>query len=152
MALAQRQDLLSEEHFSVDGTLIQAWASHKSFRPKDDTDDQTPSGGTSAGINGRNAEADWRGKPRSNDTHASSTDADARLYRKSKSTAAILCYQGHILMEKRAGLVVGAVVSHADGFGERTAALAMLDTVPGSRPRTLGADGLRHGGLRVRLP
>lgn len=133
MALAERQGLLSEEHFSVDGTLIQAWASHKSFRSKDGSD-KPPAGG------GRNAEADWRGKPRSNETHASTTDPDARLYRKSKHTAAILCYQGHLLMENRSGLVVGAVLSHADGFGERTAALAMLDTVPGSSPKTLGAD------------
>lgn len=134
MALANRQGLLSREHFSVDGTLIQAWASHKSFRPKDGSDDQTPSGG------GRNAQADWKGKPRSNDTHASTTDPDARLYRKSKNTASILCYQGHILMENRSGLVVGAVVSHADGMGERASALAMLDTIPGSGPKTVGAD------------
>ena len=134
MTLADQQGLLSREHFSVDGTLIQAWASHKSFRPKDGSDDQTPSAG------GRNAQADWKGKPRSNDTHASTTDPDSRLYRKSKNTAAILCYQGHILMENRSGLVVGAMVSHADGMGERAAARAMLDTVPGSRPKTLGAD------------
>jgi transposase len=134
MALAERQDLLSKEHFSVDGTLIQAWASHKSFRPNGGSDDQTPPGG------GRNAQADWKGKPRSNDTHTSTTDPDSRLYRKSKNTAAILCYQGHILMENRSGLVVGAVVSHADGMGERAAARAMLDTVPGNGPRTVGAD------------
>jgi transposase len=134
MALADRQGLLSKEHFSVDGTLIQAWASHKSFRPKDGSDDQTPSGG------GRNAQASWAGKPRSNDTHASTTDPDSRLYRKSHNTASVLCYQGHILMENRAGLVVGAVVSHADGMGERHAALAMLNTVPGSAPKTVGAD------------
>lgn len=134
MALADKKGLLSKEHFSVDGTLIQAWASQKSFSPKDGSDDQTPSGG------GRNALADWKGRPRSNDTHASTTDPDSRLYRKSHNTASILCYQGHVLMENRTGLVVGAVVSHADGTGERTAALAMLDTVPGSRPRTVAAD------------
>lgn len=133
MALAERQGLLSEEHFSVDGTLIQAWASHKSFRANDDTNDSPPSAG-------RNAQADWKGKPRSNETHASTTDADARLYRKSKNTAAILCYQGHILMENRSGLIVSAVVSPADGMGERAAARAMLDTLPGRRPKTLGAD------------
>ena len=147
MTLADQQGLLSREHFSVDGTLIQAWASHKSFRPKDGSDDQTPSAG------GRNAQADWKGKPRSNDTHASTTDPDSRLYRKSKNTAAILCYQGHILMENRSGLVVGAVASHADGMGERTSALAMLDTVPGSSPKTVGADkAYGHCRLRVRLP
>ncbi|MEZ5614400.1 MAG: IS5 family transposase [Rhodocyclaceae bacterium] len=133
MALADEKGLLSKEHFSVDGTLIQAWASQKSFRPKDGSDDQTPSGG------GRNAQADWKGRPRSNDTHASTTDPDARLYRKSNNTASILCYQGHALMENRHGLVVGAVVTHADGTGERAAALTMLDTVPGNHA-TVGAD------------
>ena len=134
MALADQRGLLSKEHFSVDGTLIQAWARQKSFRPKDGSDDQTPSG------SGRNAQADWKGKPRSNDTHASTTDSDARLYRKSQNTASILCYQGHVLMENRTGLVVSTVVSHADGTGERTAALAMLDTVPGGHPKGVGAD------------
>ena len=135
LQLADRQGLLSKEHFSVDGTLIQAWASQKSFRPKDGSDDQRPGGG------GRNAQADWKGRPRSNDTHASTTDPDARSYRKSHNTAAILCYQGHALMENRSGLVVSAVVTHADGFGERRAALAMLDTLPaGASQRSLGAD------------
>src|SRR5918911_748492 len=95
MRLADQRKLLSKEHFSVDGTLIQAWASHKSFVPKDDDD---PSAG---GAGGRNQEADWRGKPRSNETHASTTDPDARLFRKSKSQAAILAYEGHVLMENR---------------------------------------------------
>jgi transposase len=134
MRLADAKGLLSKEHFSVDGTLIQAWASHKSFRPKDGSDDQTPSGP------GRNAQADWKGKPRSNDTHQSTTDPDARLFRKSFNTASILCYQGHVLMENRSGLVVSAVVTHATGTGERAAALAMLDTVPGEHAKTVGAD------------
>lgn len=134
MRLADARGLLSKEHFSVDGTLIQAWASQKSFRPKDGGNDQTPTG------TGRNAQADWKGKPRTNDTHKSSTDPDARLFRKSHNTAAILCFQGHALMENRSGLVVGAVVTHADGVGERAAALAMLDTLPGERPRTVAAD------------
>lgn len=134
MTLADKRGLLSKEHFSVDGTLIQAWASQKSFRPKDGSDDQAP------GTGGRNAQADWKGRPRSNDTHESQTDPDARLYRKSNNTASILCYQGHILMENRSGLVVGAMVTHAGGMGERMAALAMLDTVPGSQPKTVGAD------------
>lgn len=134
MGQADREGLLSREHFSVDGTLIQAWASQKSFKPKDGSDDQTPSGP------GRNAQVDWKGKPRANDTHASTTDADARLYRKSHNTAAILCYQGHILMENRTGLVVSAMVTHADGAGERAAALTMLDAVPKGRVSTLGAD------------
>jgi transposase len=136
MSLADERGLLSKEHFSVDGTLIQAWASHKSFVPKDGSNDQRPGGGGG----GRNDQADWKGKPRSNDTHASTTDPDARLFRKSHSTAAVLSYQGHVLMENRSGLVVGAIVTHADGTGERMAALAMLDTVPGTAPKTIGAD------------
>jgi transposase len=136
MQLAARRDLLSREHFSVDGTLIQAWASHKSFVRKDGSDDDSNASGTG----GRNAQADWKGKPRSNDTHASTTDPDARLFRKSHNTAAMLCYQGHVLMENRSGLVVGAVVTHADGYGERRAALAMIDTVPGRHAKTLAAD------------
>lgn len=135
MALAEQRKLLSRDHFSVDGTLIQAWASHKSFKPKD-ADDDGPNGGGA----GRNAQANWHGKPRSNATHASTTDPDARLFRKGQNTAALLAYQGHVLMEHRSGLVVGAVVTHADGYGERAAALAMLDTQPGKHPRTLAAD------------
>jgi transposase len=134
MRLAEAKGLLSKEHFSVDGTLIQAWASHKSFRPKDGSDDQTPSGP------GRNAPADWKGKARTNDTHQSRTDPDARLFRKSPNTASILCYQGHVLMENRSGLVVSAVVTHAEGSGERAAALAMLDALGGSQAKSLGAD------------
>lgn len=133
MQRADAKGLLSKEHFSVDGTLIQAWASHKSFRPKNDGD-QPPS------APGRNADADWKGKRRSNDTHESTTDPDARLYRKSGNTGAVLCYEGHVLMENRSGLVVGALVTHADGRGERTAAIAMLDTVPGTGKKSVGAD------------
>jgi len=135
MTLADKRNLLSKEHFSVDGTLIQAWASHKSFVPKDGGSDNSNGGG-----GGRNAQANWKGKPRSNDTHASTTDPDARLFRKSHNTAAVMAFQGHVLMENRSGLVVGAVVTHADGMGERAAALAMLDTLPGSHPKTIGAD------------
>lgn len=133
MGLAERRGLLSREHFSVDGTLIQAWAGHKSFRPRGGRDDP-PAG------DGRNADTDWRGQRRSNETHQSSTDPDARLFRKSKQSGAILAYQGHILMENRSGLVVGAVVSHADGFAERTSVLRLLDCVPGRHAKTLGTD------------
>ena len=119
----------------VQDTLIKAWASHKSFARKDGGGDDANGGG-----GGRNAQANWKGKPRSNDTHASTTDPDSRLFRKSYNTAAILCYQGHVLMENRSGLVVSAVVAHADGKGERAAALAMLDRLPGRHPKTLGAD------------
>lgn len=135
MTLADKRALLSKDHFSVDGTLIQAWASHKSFVPKDGSRDDANGGG-----GGRNVQADWKGKPRSNDTHASTTDPDARLFRKSHNTAAVMAFQGHVLMENRSGLVVGAVVTHADGRGERAAALAMLDTLPGAHPKTLAAD------------
>jgi transposase len=139
MTLADKRALLSKDHFSVDGTLIQAWASHKSFVPKDGTSDNA-NDDANGGGSGRNAQADWKGKPRSNDTHASTTDPDARLFRKSHSTAAVMAFQGHVLMENRSGLVVGAVVTHADGLGERAAALAMLDTLPGAHPKTLAAD------------
>jgi transposase len=134
MSLADQKGLLSKEHFSVDGTLIQAWASHKSFRPKDGNDDGS---GTPPG---RNVDADWKGRPRSNETHASTTDPDSRLFRKGKKQPALMCYQGHALMENRSGLVVGAVVTHADGFGEREAAMAMMRTLPGSGRKTVGAD------------
>jgi transposase len=137
MTLADKRALLSKEHFSVDGTLIQAWASHKSFVRKDgkrdDANDNTHG-------RGRNAQANWKGQPRSNDTHASTTDADARLFRKSHNTAAVMAFQGHVLMDNRSELVVGAVVTHADGYGERAAALAMLDTLPGKHPKTIAAD------------
>jgi hypothetical protein len=134
MSLADKRGLLSRDHFSVDGTLIQAWASHKSFRRKDGPDDGPPAGG------GRNADTDWKGERRSNDTHESSTDPHARLFKKSKKSPAILCYHGHILMENRSGLVVGAVVSYADGFAERASALRLLDCVPGAHAKTVGAD------------
>jgi transposase len=134
MTLADKQGLLSKEHFSVDGTLIQAWASHKSFVPKDGSDKEPPQSG------GRNAQADWKGKARSNATHASSTDPDARLYKKSDNTPAVLGYLGHILIENRSGLVVGAVASHADGMAERGQALRLLERTPGRHPKTVGAD------------
>ncbi len=136
MRLADRQGLLSKEHFSVDGTLIQAWASQKSFRPKDGSNDQTPSGG------GRNAQADWKGKPRSNDTHASTTDADARLYRKSHHTASTLSYQGHALMENRLGPGgrCGGHPCRRHGRTRSGSAGRMLDCVPGSHAKTVGAD------------
>ena len=136
MTLADKRKLLSKEHFSVDGTLIQAWPSHKSFVPKDGGSDDANGGGSG----GRNTQANWKGKPHSNDTHASTTDADARLFRKSHNTAAVMAFQGHVLMENRSGLVVGAVVTHADGMGERAAALAKLDTLPGRHTKTVAAD------------
>jgi len=125
--------LISSDHFSVDGTLIEAWASIKSFRRKDggDDDPQGPS---------RNAERNFHKEKRSNETHESRTDPDARLYRKGNGQPARLYYIGHALMENRNGLAVDGGVTRASGTAEREAALAMLDRRPGRRPITLGAD------------
>jgi transposase len=130
------KQLLSTDHFSVDGTLIEAWASMKSVRPKDGSGEPPAGGG-----NGRNAEADFHGRKRSNATHASSTDADARLYKKGKGKEAKLCFMGHGLMENRHGLLVDACLTHADGQAERVAALHMIEPLA-DRPQaiTLGAD------------
>ena len=120
---------MSDEHFTVDGTLIEAWASHKSFQPKDGPPDG----------DGRN----FHGQTRTNDTHASKTDPDARLYRKSFQSEARLAYLGHVLMENRHGLIVDGMATTADGHAERDAALLMLQKhARPSRPRTLGADKL----------
>ena len=124
--------LLSDEHFSVDGTLIQAWASMKSFRRKDGTDEPpTP---------GRNGERNFRKEKRSNETHASTTDPDARLARKSDGQEAKLAFSGHLVMENRNGLVVDACLTHATGTAEPAAALAMLEALPGAGHKTVGAD------------
>jgi transposase len=124
--------LLSSEHFSVDGTLIDAWASMKSFVAKDG------SGGPPGP--GRNGERDFRGEKRSNETHASTTDPDARLYRKADGQPSRLCYLGHVLMENRNGLAVDAALTRASGTAEREAALAMLDRRNRPGRITLGAD------------
>jgi transposase len=126
--------LRSTDHFSVDGTLIEAWASLKSFKPKDGSGDPPADGG-------RNADADFRGAKRSNATHASTSDPDARLYRKGSGKEAKLCFMGHALMENRSGLVVGTCLTRADGHAERVAALALIEPYA-DRPRaiTLGAD------------
>lgn len=127
--VARATDLMSDEHFTVDGTLLEAWASQKSFQRKDgDTDGD-----------GR----DFRGEDRKNDTHASKTDPDARLYRKSNNAEARLAYLGHVLMENRHGLIVDAQATVADGFAARAAATTMLSThwrCAPPRPRTVGAD------------
>ena len=126
--------LLSTDHFSVDGTLIEAWASMKSFRPKDGSDNP-PEGG------GRNAEANFHGQKRSNETHASTTDPDARLYRKGPGKEAKLSFIGHGLMENRSGLLVDACLTRADGHAERVAALHMIEPLADrSCTITLGAD------------
>jgi hypothetical protein len=166
--LAHREvaPLLSDDHFSVDGTLVKAWASMKSFQPKAETappdddgpydppaPDATPETAPSETPaetdpmprntkSHRNAEADFRGEKRSNATHASTTDPDARLYKKSPGTGAMLCFIGHALMENRNGLIVQGDLTQADGHAERTAALDMVHGhSPGStRQLTLGAD------------
>jgi transposase len=127
--------LLSAEHFSVDGTLIEAWASMKSFKPKDGANDPPAEGG------GRNKEADFHGEKRSNETHVSTSDPEARLYRKGTGKEAKLCFIGHALMENRHGLFVDACLTPADGHAERIAALHMIEP-RADRPRaiTLGAD------------
>lgn len=127
---ADSAQLLSYEHFTVDGTLLEAWASHKSFKPRTEPPD---------GPGGGNAAVDFRGQRRTNATHQSTTDPDARLYRKADGRPAQLAYAGHLLMENRSGLIVQARVTPADGFGERDAALLMAEAVPGGRI-TLGMD------------
>ena len=129
--------LLSRDHFSVDGTLIEAWASMKSFRPKDDG-----GGGDGPGL-GRNGERDFHGEKRSNASHESTTDPEARLYRKGNGRESKLCFMGHALMENRNGLVVMGGVTLATGTAERDAALAMIDAhrpMAGKRRITLGGD------------
>jgi transposase len=125
--------LLSDEHFSVDGTLIEAWASMKSFRPRDGGGDD-PSGG------GRNHDADFRGQQRRNDSHTSTTDGDARLFRKGDGRESRLAYLGHLLTENRHGLVVRATATRAGGRGEWEAGLAMVGTLDGRHRITVGGD------------
>jgi transposase len=127
--------LLSSEHFSVDGTLIEAWASMKSFKPK-----KPPDGGGTAG-GGRNAPADFKGEKRCNETHRSTTDPDARLYRKGPGMEAKLCFIGHALMENRSGLIVDTRLTRVSGHAERLAALEMIERFA-ARPGaiTLGGD------------
>jgi IS5 family transposase len=134
--------LLSSDHFSVDGTLIEAWASMKSFKPKaTDGDGPPPPAPSSPGSGGRNAEVDFKGQRRSNETHESTTDPEARLYRKGSGMEARLCFIGHTLMENRSGLIVDTRLTIADGHAERIAALSMIEP-RADRPRaiTLGAD------------
>jgi len=132
LGLSQVKKLLSSEHFSVDGTLIDAWASMKSFRPKDGSGE--PPGP------GRNSERNFHKEKRSNDSHASTTDPDARLYRKADGRDSRLCFMGHVLMENRNGLAVDATLTRATGTAEREAALALLDRRITDRRITLGAD------------
>lgn len=132
LADAEVKPLLSSEHFSVDGTLIEAWASMKSFRPKDGS-------GAPPGP-GRNGERDFHGEKRSNETHASTTDPDARLTRKSNGQASKLCYAGHVVMENRHGLAVAATTTLATGTAERDAGEAMMAGLNRAARSRLGGD------------
>jgi len=130
---AKLRRYVSSEHFSVDGTLLEAWASHKSFQPKD--------GPPSSLGPGRNTEVSFHGQRRSNQTHQSTTDPEARMARKSNATAAKLSYAGHLLMEHRNALLVDIELSEATGYAERDTALEMLDRLPArKRRRTIAGD------------
>jgi transposase len=128
---AKAQGLMSDEHFTVDGTLIEAWASHKSFQRKDRDRQCGPGAGS-----------DFHGDKRTNDTHESKTDPDARLYKKSAGQEAKLSYLGHVLVENRNGLIAAAMTTQADGMAERDAALLMLNDLrqAGGKRITLGGD------------
>lgn len=128
VAQARAKKLTSDEHFSADGTLLRAWASQKSFRRKDGKDSDKGSG------------SDFRGEKRSNKTHQSTTDPDSRLYRKGNNHESRMAYLGHVVIENRNGLVVGAQVTLADGYGERRAAVELMGNVPRAMHATLGAD------------
>ncbi len=128
---ARRRSLLSDEHFTVDGTLIEAWASHKSFKPKDQSDSDE---------GGSNPSVDFRRQRRTNDTHASRTDPEARLYKKSKGAESRLCYMGHLMIDNRHGLATNACVTIASGTAEREAAVQMAGEIPGRGRVTLAAD------------
>lgn len=131
---ARQAQLLSDDHFTVDGTLIEAWASAKSFRPKDEVIKNDSQRG------GRNPYVDFKGQKRLNDTHVSTTDPDSRLYRKGKGKEAKLCFIGHVMMENRNGLVINTSTSKADGRAECNNALDMAEELPGRMRVTLGAD------------
>ena len=131
---ADEKGLLSSEHFSVDGTLLQSWASIKSLKRKDGTDNKTDDGDKG------NPSVDFHGEKRSNATHESSTDAEAKLYTKSKGSAAKLCYMGHALSENRNGLAVCVTITPAGYHEEHTAALEMIDALGTEKKKTLGAD------------
>ena len=133
MAQAEEAKLLSAEHFSVDGTLIRAWASHKSFVPKDVP--PPDKGGSKS-----NPEVDFKRQKRSNDTHASTSDPDARLFTKSNKADAMPSFMGHVLMDNRSKLAVDTRLTLATGTAEREAAIAMLAALPGGQRRTVGAD------------
>src|SRR6202007_1416515 len=128
--LERAKPYMSDDHFTVDGTLIEAWASHKSFRPKDGTGKPPGAGG----------DVDFRGEKRKNQTHESTTDADARLFTKSRGSEDKLSYMGHVLMENRNGLLVQTFLTEATGRAERDAAMLMAEAIPTGKRVTLGGD------------
>ncbi len=133
LTLAREKRLLSDEHFTVDGTLVEAWAGHKSFKKKGSKSTEPPD-------DPGNPTVDFSGEKRGNATHASTTDPEAKLYRKSFGTESKLCYWGHVLMDNRHGLAVGAKVTQATGYAERDAAIDLLAKAPQGNRVTLGAD------------
>jgi transposase len=134
---ARQRNLLSDEHFTVDGTLLEAWAGQKSFRRMDDDRSSPPAAGTGEESN---PTINFHGEKRSNETHCSTTDPDAMLARKSRGTGAVLAYRGHLLTENRNGLVLSTLTTRAYGSAERDAALLMAESLPGTHRVTLGAD------------
>jgi transposase len=128
--IERAKPFMSDEHFTVDGTLIEAWASQKSFRRKDGRGNPPEAGG----------DVDFHGEKRKNETHASTTDPDARLFKKSKGGEAKLSYLGHVLMENRNGLLVQTFLTEANGRAEREAAMLMAEAIPGGKRVTLGGD------------
>lgn len=142
---------LCSEHFSVDGTMIESFASVKSFQKKSDDDDDPPPDGN--GFKPRNAEVDFHGEKRTNDTHASRTDPESRLFRKGFGKEATLCHLGHVLGENRNGLILGITVTEASGTAERSAALDLVDGLKAAQnrvPKTLGSDKGYDGGAYYR--
>jgi transposase len=133
LAQARSRALLSTEHFTVDGTLIEAWASHKSFKRKDGSDQRPPD-------DPGNPTVDFHGEQRSNATHQSTTDPEARLAKKGAGKEAKLSFAGHVLMENRNGIAVNACVTLAEGRAEVEAAVAMVEEIPGQHRVTLGGD------------
>lgn len=133
--VAQIKGLVSAEHFTVDGTLVEAWASLKSLEKKEPGDDSRKDDGDPG-----NPSVDFKGERRTNKTHESKTDPEAKLYTKSKGAAAKLNFMGHVLMENRNGLAVGAAVTQASFHAEHEAALDMVDELRGNQRKTLGAD------------
>lgn len=133
LELARQSKLLSNEHFTVDGTMVAAWAGQKSFKKKGGSDTPPKQGGS-------NPDVDFRGEKRTNETHESTTDPESRLFKKATGQESKLCYMGHVLMENRNGLVVETELTQASGTAEREAALSMVEQISGTQRITMGGD------------